>query len=162
MLHEPCTECGLNSAEVDVGEIGRLVRASLPHWAEVLERPEAQERPSKDVWSATEYACHVRDVFDLFERRLQLMRDQHDPEFANWDQNVTAVEDDYASQDPATVLVQLLVAGNSVAAAFDTVGLDEHARTGRRSNGSVFTIATFGQYFWHDVFHHLHDVLPRR
>lgn len=32
------------------------------------------------------------------------------------------------------------------------------ARPGRRSNGSVFTVRTLGQYFLHDVVHHLHDV----
>ncbi|MHB8274233.1 MAG: hypothetical protein ACYDC9_05635 [Dermatophilaceae bacterium] len=41
------------------------------------------------------------------------------------------------------------VAGRQVAARL---------RTGRRSNGSVFTIETLGQYILHDVAHHLHDV----
>jgi hypothetical protein len=31
-------------------------------------------------------------------------------------------------------------------------------RTGRRSNGSVFTVASLSQYFLHDVVHHLWDV----
>ena len=32
------------------------------------------------------------------------------------------------------------------------------ARTGRRSGGAVITIQTLGQYFLHDLTHHLHDV----
>jgi hypothetical protein len=31
-------------------------------------------------------------------------------------------------------------------------------RIGLRSNGSRFTVATLGQYFVHDVVHHLADV----
>jgi hypothetical protein len=32
------------------------------------------------------------------------------------------------------------------------------ARTGRRSGGGVFTMQTLGQYFLHDLTHHLHGV----
>ena len=32
------------------------------------------------------------------------------------------------------------------------------ARTGRRSGGAVITIQTLGQYFLHDLTHHLHGV----
>lgn len=32
------------------------------------------------------------------------------------------------------------------------------ARTGRRTNGSVFTVATLGGYHPHDVVHPLYDV----
>ena len=49
-------------------------------------------------------------------------------------------------------------AAESVAAAFDGVGEGDWQRTGRRSNGSVFTIETLGQYLMHDLTHHLHDV----
>jgi hypothetical protein len=35
---------------------------------------------------------------------------------------------------------------------------DQWDRPGRRSNGSSFTATTLGQYFLHDVVHHLHDV----
>jgi hypothetical protein len=30
-------------------------------------------RPSDDRWSALEYACHVRDVFRLYDERLEMM-----------------------------------------------------------------------------------------
>ena len=43
---------------------------------------------------------------------------------------------------------------------------DQWQRTGRRSNGSAFTVETLGRYHLHDVVHHLWDVgvtphLPR-
>ena len=61
---------------------------------------EVSRRPSPDTWSALEYGCHVRDVFRRFDERLHLMLSETDPQFANWDQDATAVEDDYAGQDP--------------------------------------------------------------
>ncbi len=51
------------------------------------------------MWSPLEYACHVRDVFPLFDERLVLMLAQDGPQYANWDQDATAVER-YAEQDP--------------------------------------------------------------
>ena len=45
-----------------------------------------------------------------------------------------------------------------LAARFE-IGLgDQWERTGRRSDGAVFTVDTFARYFVHDPIHHLHDV----
>jgi hypothetical protein len=158
VLGERCPECGLAAADVAPTDIAGRTRADLPRWQAVLARPDARDRPSPDVWSPTEYACHVRDVFVLFGERVQLMLTEDDPQFANWDQDETAIADDYSSQDPAVVWSQLVPAGEALAAVFDSVPADAWDRTGRRSNGSEFTVATLAQYFLHDVVHHLHDV----
>lgn len=163
VLTEPCPECGLVASEVPPEDIGARVRADLPRWEAVLAKPAAEVRPAAgrgagDIWSATEYACHVRDVFGLFAERLKLMLAEDDPQFANWDQDATAIEDGYATQQASTVSAELVAAGMKTAAVFDAVPADAWGRTGRRSNGSVFTTATLGQYFLHDVVHHLYDV----
>lgn len=158
VLSEPCPECGLVSADVVPTGIAARVVADLPRWEAVLRRADARERPTPTTWSPTEYACHVRDVFVLFGQRVRLMLDEDDPMFANWDQDETAIEDDYASQLPSEVSTQLVAAGRAVAEIFDAVPADAWDRVGRRSNGSQFTVETLGQYFLHDVVHHLHDV----
>ena len=158
VLERPCPDCGLAAGEVDPADVGARVLADLPRWEAVLTRAEARERPAPGTWSPTEYACHVRDVFILFEERIRLMLEEDDPLFANWDQDETALADDYAAQLPSEVSTQLVVAGRAIAATFDAVPADAWDRVGRRSNGSVFTVATLAQYFLHDVVHHLHDV----
>jgi hypothetical protein len=158
VLNAPCPECGLAAGDIPPTEVGPRTRADLPRWEAVLGRADARDRPDPTMWSPTEYACHVRDVFVLFGQRAQLMLDEEHPQFANWNQDETAIADDYASQDPAVVSAQLVAAGQAVAAIFDAVPGDAWERTGVRDNGSVFTIATLGQYFLHDVVHHLHDV----
>lgn len=158
VLSEPCPECGFDPAQLDPRDVPGLVRQSVPRWQLALERGDAAERPDESTWSVVEYACHVRDVFTLFSERVALMLTQDDPTFANWDQDATALEQDYAAQDAATVLPQLAAAAELAAASFESVPDDAWDRTGRRSNGSVFTVATLAQYFWHDVEHHLHDV----
>jgi hypothetical protein len=158
VLEQPCPECGFVSAEVRAVEVADRVLGMLPRWRAVLERDDADERPAADTWSPTEYACHVRDVFAVFEGRVDLMLEHDDPAFENWDQDATAVDDDHASRAPSEVAPQLDAAGRSVARTFAAVPADAWGRTGRRSNGSAFTVATLAQYFLHDVVHHLHDV----
>ena len=158
VLERPCPECGFVAATMDPLAVGAAVRASLPRWREALTRPDVQRRPSPQVWSTLEYSAHVRDVFQLFDRRLALMLAEDDPVFANWDQDATAAAERYGEQDPATVSTELTEAGERVAASFDALGTDQLDRTGSRSDGARFTVASFGRYFLHDVVHHLHDI----
>ncbi|MEO6605038.1 MAG: DinB family protein [Aeromicrobium sp.] len=158
VLSQQCPECGMTASDVVPTEIGGQVRTDLPRWEAVLTRPDVRERPSPEIWSPLEYACHVRDVYLLFAERVELMLDEDDPLFANWDQDQTAAEQNYGAQNPAVVGEELAAASDVIARVFDNVADDSWDRTGRRSDGSTFTVATLGQYFMHDVVHHLHDV----
>lgn len=158
VLEQPCAECGFDAATLRRRNIGRLVRVNTEFWPEVLSGRDAAQRPAPRVWSPLEYACHVRDVCRIFTMRVGLMLTEDDPEFANWDQDETALAEKYWNQDPRIVGEQLVEAARQAADAFDEVGDDEWTRTGRRSNGSVFTVETLGRYFVHDLVHHRHDV----
>lgn len=158
VLREQCPECGLAADAIAIEGVPALIRDSLPRWRTALMHDGAAHRADPATWSTLEYGCHVRDVFRIFDERLALMLAQDSPTFANWDQDATALEDDYGSQDCAVVAEELSAAGLALAARFEAVTEGEHARRGLRSNGSEFTVTTLGQYFWHDVYHHLHDV----
>ena len=110
------------------------------------------------TWSPLEYACHVRDVFELFARRLQLMLDHEDPLFDNWDQDETALASRYREQEPSRVAADTVAAGRSLADRFDSLDEAQWGRTGRRSDGADFTVDSFARYLLHDPVHHLHDV----
>jgi hypothetical protein len=94
----------------------------------------------------------------MFDTRLALMLTEDDPEFDNWDQDATSIEDDYASQDPATVAVDLGLAAEALADRFDAVQHEQWSRRGLRSDGSAFTVETLSRYLVHDPVHHLWDV----
>jgi hypothetical protein len=158
VLTRPCLECGFEPADVAVEDLVELIHDNTRGWYAALDGPDAAVRPAPQIWSALEYACHVRDVHRIFAERLTLMLEQDDPQFANWDQDVTAVESRYDEQDPATVSVELVEAAADVAAIYAQVEGDQWQRPGRRSNGSVFTVETLGRYHLHDVVHHLHDI----
>ncbi|NYE38811.1 hypothetical protein F4692_003962 [Nocardioides cavernae] len=158
VLERPCPECGFDPAAQGLTDLPRLLGVTATTWSEVLGRDDVRDRPSPDVWSALEYAAHVRDVHVLFDQRVRLMLEEDEPTFANWDQDVTAVESDYASQDPAAVALALVEAAGTVAGAYASVDDAARHRRGLRSDGSVFTVESLGSYHLHDVVHHLHDV----
>lgn len=158
VLEQPCPDCGLDSGAVDRAELGHLLRDNAVSWAAALEAPQVTLRPQPEVWSPTEYGCHVRDVHTLFAERVRLMLADDNPEFANWDQDVTALERRYDLADPAEVGPALVSAARAAAGIYDSVPDDAWARPGRRSNGSTFTVESIGQYHLHDVVHHLWDV----
>lgn len=162
VLERPCPECGFDGRAIVFDDVAPMVRANAATWVEVLARADVAERARPDRWSALEYACHVRDVFRVYDERLALMRAEDDPLFPNWDQDATAVSDAYGEADPAVVADELVAAAERLAAAFATVTPDERVRPGRRSDGAAFTIDTFARYFIHDPVHHLVDVVPRK
>lgn len=156
VLERTCPECGFDVTSFPKERVGEMVRANAAEWPRVLDHPKVRERPSDDRWSALEYACHVRDVFRLYDRRLQMMLEQDDPHYANWDQDDAA--SGYAGEDPQRVAEEIVIAGDALAARFDSVHGDQWERTGTRSDGARFTVESFARYFIHDPIHHIHDV----
>ncbi len=162
VLERPCPECGFDTGGFAVEAVPGMIMANAAAWPRALAGPDARRRPEPGRWSPVEYACHVRDVFRLYDQRLELMLSQDDPLFPNWDQDETAVADRYAEQDPAEVAAALRQAALALAGRFEGVTGDQWQRTGNRSDGARFTVETFARYFIHDPVHHLYDVTGRR
>jgi hypothetical protein len=158
VLQRTCDECGYDARSVVRDQVPSTVRRYAASWLDVLATPEVRRRPTPRIWSPLEYGCHVRDVFRIFDERLELMLEEHDPLFANWDQDETAIVDRYWEQDPVVVSRGLLEAAEAIARRFATVDGALWARPGRRSDGARFTVDSFARYFLHDPVHHLHDV----
>ena len=139
--------------------VAGVLRDATERWVEVLTtRADVRDRPRPELWSPLEYGCHVRDVYRVYDSRLRRMLDEEGPHYDNWDQDATAVADDYGAQDPSTVAAELAVEGETLADLFDSVHGDAWTRTGFRTDGAAFTIDTFSRYFIHDIVHHLVDV----
>jgi hypothetical protein len=158
VLERPCDECGFDAASVGATDVADLLRENARAWRPLLDRPDVRQRPDDATWSALEYACHVRDVLRLYDQRLALMLTEDDPDFANWDQDETAVADRYNEQDPALVAAAIDEAAGPIADRFASVEGAAWQRTGNRSDGATFTVDTFARYFIHDPVHHLDDV----
>ncbi|MDQ6527130.1 DinB family protein [Nocardioides sp. LHD-245] len=158
VLDRACPDCGFDASTIDRTTLGAELRADADFWAAALADPRAGTRPSPTVWSPTEYGCHVRDVNRVFAGRVARMLAEDDPQFANWDQDETAVTERYDEQRAADVVPDLVAAAAAVADAYDRVPDDAWERPGRRGDGSVFTVDTLGRYHLHDLVHHRWDV----
>lgn len=158
VLERPCPECGFDPADHRPAGFAATIGADAEAWARALAHPGAGRRPAPGVWSPVEYACHVRDVHRVMAERVRRMLADDDPVFANWDQDVTAVEERYDLAVAAEVAPQLAEAAAGAAELYRSVPLDAWSRPGRRSNGSVFTVETLGRYHLHDLLHHRWDV----
>ena len=159
VLEAKCPECGFDARALSRADLASVARDLGDRWVAAMSAIDApRQRPAPAVWSPLEYSCHVRDVFELFGDRLQLMLDEDDPTFENWDQDETALADDYAGQDPDVVTADLAASAEEFAAIVDTVADDAWERPGLRTNGSRFTVDSLVRYQLHDVVHHLTDI----
>lgn len=158
VLGERCAECGFDASALDLQRVPQAIRDNAVLWEVVLGTDDAAVRPQANIWSPLEYACHVRDVNSIFAERLGQMLNENNPTFANWDQDETAITDDYGSQDPAVVAPAVREGADAVAAAYEVVDGGQWQRGGVRSNGSAFTVDTLARYHLHDLVHHAHDV----
>lgn len=157
VIENGCEECGF-SPDYDVAATGDRLRATVPRYQEALQLPKAATRSGPQVWSSLEYSCHARDVLVLFRERLRLMLEHDDPALPSWDQDEAAVQHRYSEQDLGEVAAELAREAEGTAASFDAVPPDRWQRTGRRSDGSAFTVRTLAIYCLHDIVHHANDV----
>lgn len=158
VLERSCPDCGFTASKATPATAATMLPAVLPRWQSALRRPDVEVRPEQGTWSVLEYSAHVRDVFEVFTARLELMLRENNPTFANWDQDQAAIDGNYPALDPEVVSRELVQNGLDAAAAYGAVAEEHWDRHGLRSNGAAFTVVTLTGYFLHDVVHHLHDI----
>jgi hypothetical protein len=159
VLERPCPECGFDASGITGRDVPALIRGDATEWQRLLDDGAIRPgRDARDRWSTLEYACHVRDVYERYDARFELMLTEDDTLFPNWDQDATAADDRYDEQDPATVVAALVAGSEQVATRLDGLDDAQWSRPGRRSDGASFTVDTISRYLVHDPIHHVWDV----
>ncbi len=159
VLSRPCPECSFATQLHERQHISTMIRSNAELWCSALAQPKPELRFRDEHWSILEYGCHVRDVYAVYQTRVHRMLTENGPHYDNWDQDITARDDDYANQDAADVARQLEAAAEVLALTFESITSDyQWQRTGFRSDGSSFTIESISRYMIHDTIHHLVDI----
>jgi S-DNA-T family DNA segregation ATPase FtsK/SpoIIIE len=119
-----------------------------------------RRRPAADVWSALEYACHVRDVFLVQRDRLYIALVEDKPSFAPMYRDQRATLARYNSQDPEEVAAQLTTAARLIAQAFeglDAAQLQRFCIYGFPAPAER-PVLWIGQHTVHEGEHHFRDI----
>ncbi len=161
-----CGECGFDPTSVGSDAIAEAVRGLGRRYRVPLTRGLKGEdlhallvaHPLEGTWSALSYACHTRDVLDVFRQRTERMLAEDDPDLGWWDHEASVLDDRYDEQDPAGVADAIEANAAAYADALAAVGPGGWDRTGVRRSGERFTVLTKAQYALHEANHHLLDV----
>lgn len=157
---EHCDDCGLAAAGVPQHELGTAIAREGARWAALLsERAEHElrRRPRAEVWSALEYAAHVRDVLALFRDRVGSAITEEEPEFGWWNHEAAAVDEGYNEQDPPVVAAMLEEAAERLVMALPAEGDAAWQRAGTRRESERFTVDGLARFALHEARHHRFD-----
>lgn len=112
------------------------------------------------MWSALEYACHVRDVFRVQRERVQLALAEDKPAFASMRREERVVEERYNDQQPAQVALEIVGAAASLARLLESLDDQGWHRTGIYNwpERRVRAVEWIGRHTIHEAQHHLQDI----
>jgi hypothetical protein len=160
-----CDGCGFEYGSVPQDQVVPLLHELSSRYADHLadhERTDLRQRPSPEVWSALEYACHVRDVMLVMrERVLQVLREPTPPAFTPMGRDERVTHDRYAEQPPDDVARQLVDAAAMLTFVFEGMDDDQWERTciyGYPAPAER-TLAWVAQQTVHEAEHHLGDLV---
>jgi hypothetical protein len=165
---DSCTACEFVYADIDATALPERLASFGPRYRERLLPPSRpaqwqamlRARPAADVWSALEYACHVRDVFLTLRDRLYTVLVEDKPVVAPMYREHRVLLARYNAQDPEEIAGQLVMAARLIAQAFNALAPAQLARLcvypfPAPTERSVLWV---GQHAVHEGEHHLRDV----
>jgi hypothetical protein len=159
-----CEECGFDFDSVSPADapaalrgFGRRYRAPLTRLLAGEDDGLLRVRPEPQVWSAIEYAGHVRDVFALFDRRIAQILGEVDPDLEVVDHDQAVERGGYRQADVNQLAEDLGAGAERLAATVESLGPDQWRRAGWR-NGETRTVDEIVRRALHEGHHHLLDI----
>lgn len=161
---ERCDGCGYTYDEVATGEIADILRGLCAQYVEVLSRAGREEdlraRPEPQVWSAVEYACHVRDVLLIQRDRVILALVEDNPSFPRMYRDERVALTGYRPESLQEIIEELNVAANLFARLFEGLSVEQMNRPCIYNFPSATErdVGWLGRHTVHETKHHLSDV----
>ena len=116
-----------------------------------------RRRPDEHTWSALEYACHVRDVFETYSTRVARTLVEDEPLLESMERDERPARERYNEQDPTAVLARLKDACDRLAATIERFDPDDWERTATFDWGERDAL-TMMRNAVHEGAHHLRDI----
>lgn len=160
-----CSECGFSDegmtsadAVAALRRFGKRYRAPLTRFLSGEDGGKLlRTRPEPGVWSALEYACHVRDVFGWYDERVRRSLVEDRPSFDGPSHEEVAEAERYNEQDPVAVVDALAANAERLADTLESVPGDGWDRVHLRW-GEERTVLLVARRAVHEGNHHLLDI----
>lgn len=163
----PCEECGFNYDTGELqGTVTTLIRQAADCSMAVTKAAAGADpdvvrlRPEPEVWSAIEYACHVRDVLEVQRQRIAQCLAEDRPVYAPMDRTGRVKQRKYEDQDPLEVAAALVRFAREFGAAARVLTPPQLGKLGLY-NYPVRAPRTLGwiiRHTAHEIQHHRHDI----
>jgi hypothetical protein len=116
--------------------------------------------PVSGVWSALEYACHVRDVLLVQRERVHQVLTEDLPAFVPMGREERVERDRYNERPIDAVAMEIAAAARSFAAELDALDDAGWARTGIYNwpTHEERTVTWIARHTVHEMEHHLRDI----
>ncbi|HEY8454084.1 MAG TPA: DinB family protein [Actinopolymorphaceae bacterium] len=159
---DQCAECGFSYDLTIATQAGQQISDGVARLAELITTPGIGDlpRPSPDVWSPLEYACHVRDVLLVQRERVLLARRTQCPRLENMGRDERVEHEGYAEQRGSDVARQLQDAALLFTNVLSRLGDDDWDRTVIYGfpNSAERSLRWVAVHTLHEVRHHILDV----
>ena len=157
-----CDVCPFVYDDVAIADLPAEIR----RWSQTLVDhlpagdPRLRERPEPEVWSALEYACHVRDMLDVQRGRVAQALAEESPIFTPMGRDERVERDGYNRQDPTVVAAEVVTNADRFAAALEALEPLEWERTGIYTwpTTQSRSLAWVGRHTLHELHHHTADI----
>lgn len=158
-----CAECGFSYELVQPDAVPGRLRALRSGFSKELAgagRVAVSRRPEPSVWSALEYACHVRDVLLVQRERMIVAQVENVPAVARMHRDERVSLAGYDAHPVSVVLDQLGMAAELCAVAFGALGAGGRARrlVYPWPEATERGVGWVGRHAVHEGEHHLMDV----
>lgn len=156
-----CDECGFDwdGDETRLGSFGGRYSKPLSRFLP-NEDPDVvlRTRPAPEVWSALEYAAHMRDVLDFYRDRITRALTEDRPQYELLNPDAVCAERKYNDEDPSQTAASLAAAERSLVALLNGLDGAQWARVGIGVDGDERTVRVLARRVEHEGHHHLLDV----
>jgi hypothetical protein len=160
-----CDDCGFVFDELATAEIPGAIHSGAAQYRERLVGSSVsierlRHHSEADVWSPLEYACHMRDVFEVQANRVAIALVEDEPGFVPMGREERVLDLRYNEQDPAEVADAIEANAEDAVRAFAALTPQEWQRTAVYSwpTTQVRTLAWVGRNTVHEAMHHLRDI----
>jgi hypothetical protein len=156
-----CASCALDYSKISMPhatDVVQTIPTAVRDAALAVPDPARRQRPDPQVWSVTEYVCHLRDVYATYTIRLHRVRTEHQPVLEPMLNDLRARRFRYNERDIGPALDELAANVAGFCEEIARVGPEDWDRAATRMPGERRSARWLVRQAMHEGVHHLADI----